>query len=215
MKSSSPRLCLIDDDSAVRSSLQFLLRDVKVPLVMYPSGREFFDQGRMDEIGCILLNQRMPHMSGSQVLERLRQDRIPIPVIFLTGYADVPFAVSMTQRGAFDVLEKPFEERVLLERVQNAFARFEQRRQARTEKAVLAERIERLTRREREVMILMATGLKNKDIAKKMEISPKTLDIHRTKVMEKMEARTAADVVRWELYAQADEENWPGSLGHL
>lgn len=215
MKATSPRLCLIDDDEAIRTSLRLLMRDAKIPLVAFASGREFLEKAQQDEIGCILVNQRMPGMSGSQLLEHLRDKGVPIPIIFLTGYADVPFAVQMTRGGAFDVLEKPFQENVLLERIQDAFARFEQMRQARAERALLQERMERLTRREREVMDLMVAGLKNKDIAKQMEISPKTLDIHRTKVMEKMEARTVADIVRWGLFARAVEDDWPGSVGHI
>src|SRR5215207_2663691 len=107
MKETSPHLCLIDDDAAIRASLQFMMRDAKIPLVAFASAREFLEKANKDEIGCILLNQRMPGMTGSQLLEHLREEGVPIPVIFFTGYADVPFAVQMTRGGAFDVLEKP------------------------------------------------------------------------------------------------------------
>ncbi|MFO0967205.1 MAG: response regulator [Gemmataceae bacterium] len=214
MKRSQLRLCLVDDDEGIRASLRLLTSDAGIPFTAFASGPEFL-AADLSDVGCILLNERMPGMRGSEVQQELRKRGEVIPVIFLTGSADIPFVVRVVQAGAFDVIEKPFHEKSLLERVDSAFARSEQRRRVRAEKAIIAARLDRLTRRELEVLDLIVAGKKNKDIADELQISPKTLDIHRAKVIEKMEARTVADAVRWRLFSQSSEEHWPRGVGYL
>lgn len=215
MNTPSPLICLVDDDAAVRSSILLLMRDSGFDLAMFPGGREFLEHEGAGDFDCLLLNLRMPEMSGLEVLDRMRSLGSSVPVIFVTGYASVELAVQMIRSGAFDVLEKPFCEERLLDLVRRAVEVSSQLRQIRKEKIIIQDRFDRLTRREREVLALMVEGDRNSEIARKLEISPKTLDIHRTKVLEKLEARTIADAVRWRIFAQTPEADWPGSVGHL
>lgn len=212
-KASKLSVCLVDDDAGVRNSLRLVMKDANIPLVSLTSSKDFLDNFNPQGVGCILLDVRMPGMSGMELQETLRERKLAIPIILLTGHADVPLAVKAVKAGAFDVLEKPFQEDLLIERVQNAFGLNEQWQKAARDREVISERVSRLTRREREVLDLMVAGKKNKDIAVELGISPKTLDIHRSKVMEKMEARTVADLVRWRLFEQSPD--MLGQAGYL
>ncbi len=215
-KSSKLSVCLIDDDAGVRNSLRLVMKDAGIPLVSFTSGQDFIDNFDPAGIGCILLDQRMPGMNGLELQQNLRERNVSIPVILLTGHADVPLAVQAIRAGAFDIVEKPYKEELLTERIRAAFAAFDEMQKSRKEKATIVERINRLTRREKEVLDLMVAGKKNKDIAVELGISPKTLDIHRSKVMEKMEARTVADLVRWRLFElTSGKVALPGGAGGL
>jgi two-component system response regulator FixJ len=212
-KATKLSVCLIDDDAGVRNSLRLVMKDANVPLITFVSGQDFLDNFNPAGIGCLLLDVRMPGMSGIELQDTLRERGLTIPIILLTGHADVPLAVKAVKDGAFDVVEKPYKEEVLIERIHKAFGLFEQLQRKVKDKEVITDRIGRLTRREREVLDLMVAGKKNKDIAEELGISPKTLDIHRSKVMEKMEARTVADLVRWRLFEQS--AGALGEAGHL
>lgn len=212
-KTTKLSVVLVDDDAGVRTSLKFVMKEAGLPLASFTSAKDFLDNFNPEGVGCILLDVRMPGMSGMELQETLQERGLAIPIIILTGHADVPLAVKAVKAGAFDVLEKPFKEEILLERVEKAFALNEEWQKASHDKEVITDRIGRLTRREREVLDLMVAGKKNKDIAAELGISPKTLDIHRSKVMEKMEARTVADLVRWRLFEQC--QAMVGQAGYL
>jgi two-component system, LuxR family, response regulator FixJ len=177
------------------------------------SGQDFLDNFNPAGVGCVLLDVRMPGINGLELQHVLQERGLAIPVILVTGHADVPLAVKAVKGGAFDVLEKPFREEALLERVHKAFDVFEHLQKTAKDKEIISDRISRLTRREREVLDLMVAGKRNKEIADELGISPKTLDIHRSKVMEKMEARTVADLVRWRIFEQS--AGAVGEAGHL
>ncbi|MFO0968283.1 MAG: response regulator [Gemmataceae bacterium] len=202
-KVKKPTVCLVDDDAGVRNTIRLVMKEANIPLVSFTNSQDFLANFHADDVACILLDLCMPGMSGLELQETLRERGLTIPIILLTGHADVPVAVQAVKAGAFDVIEKPFQEDHLLERIQAAFAIHEQWQKHADAKGAIVERIGRLTRREREVLDLMVAGKKNKDIAVELGISPKTLDIHRSKVMEKMEARTVADLVRWRLFEQS------------
>ena len=136
-------------------------------------------------------------MSGLELMHKLEKKNMALPVILLTGHADIPFAVKAIRGGAFDVIEKPFKDKALIDRVKAALAMSQKWRDIQAERKAIAVRIAKLTRRERQVMEMLVSGMKNKMIAEELGISRKTLDIHRSKVMGKMEARTVADLVRW------------------
>jgi FixJ family two-component response regulator len=213
MARKSPRwnVCLIEDAAEVRNSLRILFEEAGLPLTTFPTAQEFFDGATLDDCGCLILAQNLPGISGLDFFERLKPEH-GMPVIFLCGRGEVPFAVAAMRAGAFDVQQKPLRGDALLESVRRACAHHERLRVARLEKDAILERIGRLSRRELQVLDQMVAGKKNRDIARDLEISEKTLDIHRLKVLEKLEARTVADAVRCRLLSRADAAAWPDAL---
>ncbi len=187
---------LVDDDSAVRESIRWLLESVSLEVVEYASPQAFLDAPRRDVPTCIVLDVRMPTMSGLDVQERLARSGDSTPIIFITGHADVPSAVRAFKGGAVDFLEKPFSEQMLLDRVHAALRRDSEQRRERSERARWRQRYETLSPREREVLDHVVRGEPNKIIADKLEINIKTVEIHRTRVMRKMEADSLAALVR-------------------
>jgi two-component system response regulator FixJ len=205
-----PTVCLVDDDAAVREAFAVLLKSAGLKLMTFSSANEFLGGFEPRNVGCIILDVRMPGMSGLELQEILYQRKVHIPMIILTGHADVPLAVQAVKNGAFDVIEKPFNEELLLERIQKAFGLYNDWKKIEADRRAISDRLGRLTPRELEVLDLMVGGRTNKAIAEHLGISRKTLDIHRSKVMEKMEARTVADLVRFRLL-----EKYPPSGGAL
>lgn len=187
---------LVDDDSAVRESIRWLLESVSLEVVEFASPQAFLDAPRRDVPTCIVLDVRMPTMSGLDVQERLARSGDTTPIIFITGHADVPSAVRAFKGGAVDFLEKPFSEQMLLDRVHAALRRDNEQRKERSERARWRQRYETLSPREREVLDHVVRGEPNKIIADKLEINIKTVEIHRTRVMRKMEADSLAALVR-------------------
>jgi FixJ family two-component response regulator len=187
---------LLDDDSRFRESLGHLLDSVGLSLEAYPSAQDFLNAYQRGSGGVLILDIRMPGMSGLELQQRLREQGENLATIVVSGHGDVPMAVRALKAGALDFLEKPFNEQVLLERIQQGVEEVRRYRQLQAEQGEVLKRIELLTPREKEVMDLLVSGLANKDIAVKLNISRKTLDIHRSKVMQKMEAETTADLVR-------------------
>jgi FixJ family two-component response regulator len=196
-------ICLVDDDAAVRNAFKLLMKSAGINLITFGSAQEYLAGFEPKNIGCIILDVRMPGMSGLELQEILKQRRVNIPVIILTGHADVHLAVQAVKTGAFDVLEKPFNHDLLLERIHKAFDVFSEWQKVEVEREEIAERLAELTPRELEVLDLMVGGRTNKMIAEYLGISRKTLDIHRSKVMGKMKARTVADLVRWRMLDQS------------
>jgi two-component system response regulator FixJ len=197
MNHTKPTVYLVDDDKSLRDSLRVLLKSASMPLVSFASAEEFLEAVPEGAVGCLLVDVRLPGMGGLELIEQLKERNIAMPVILLTGHADVPTAVKAIRAGALDFVEKPAKDKALTERLRPALKLAEKWRETQTERDTIAKRLGKLTPRERQVMEMLVAGKKNKMIAEELGISRKTLDIHRAKVMYKMEARTVADLVRW------------------
>ncbi len=187
---------VIDDDQDVREALQLLMESVGRPVRLYASASEFLDGFDPNRAGCILLDVRMPGMSGLDLQARLAAERLHPPIIVITGHGDVPMAVRAMQAGALEFLEKPFNDQVLLDSVHRALEKDAQQRGEASRLAELRARYQRLTEREKEVLGLVADGKMNKVIAADLHVSQSTVEAHRAKVMEKMEARSLSDLMR-------------------
>jgi two-component system, LuxR family, response regulator FixJ len=195
-KDSQALVFVVDDDEAVRSSTKLLLKSVGLPAVTYASAQEFLDNYDPMQPGCVVLDVRMPLMSGLELQQLLNIRGAIIPVIFITGHGDIPMAVEAMQHGAFDFLQKPFRDQDLLDRVQKALEKDRVNRVQLREKTRIQERRESLTPREREILELMTRGKPNKVMAADLGVSQRTVEIHRARVMEKMGASSLAQLVR-------------------
>ena len=196
MKERTPVVFIVDDDEAVRSSLRLLLKSVgQVPEAL-GSAREFLRKYDPMQPGCLVLDVRMPEMSGLELQEQLNLLGAVIPVIFVTGHGDVPMAVEAMQAGAFDFLQKPFRDQDLIDRIQRALEKDRANRALLAERAVIRQHLESLTPREREVLQMVASGKPNKIMASDLGVSQRTVEIHRARVMEKMGATSLAQLVR-------------------
>jgi two-component system response regulator FixJ len=188
---------VIDDDDAVRDSLAFLLASAKLPVKTYESATEFLAQvGDLGGGGCIVTDVRMPEISGIDMLRRLRQRGITIPVIVMTGHGDIPLAVEAMKLGASDFFEKPFDDDGLLEAVRNCLARQQGDEQRNAQRAKIQHNLATLSNRERQVLDGLVAGKPNKVIAFDHSISPRTVEIYRANVMTKMGAATLSELVR-------------------
>ena len=196
MKELVPTAIVIDDDDAVRSSLKLLLRSVKLPVVVYASAQEFLPKYSVDQPGCLIVDVRMPGMSGLELQQQLNLRGAMIPVIFITGHGDISMAVEAMRQGAFDFLPKPFRDQDLLDRVQKALEKDAKNRQEIAQTDRVKELFESLTPREREVLELVTSGKPNKVMAADLGVSQRTIEIHRARVMEKMHANSLAQLVR-------------------
>lgn len=193
---SEPTVFIVDDDQAVVRSLRWLIESVQLEVETFASAQEFLDGYDAAQPGCLVLDVRMPGMSGIELQERLAAQRIRVPIIFITGHGDVQMAVRAVQAGAFDFIEKPFNDQDLLDRIQRAISFDSERRERDTQRAQLSALFVSLTPREREVMDLVVGGMSNKAVANTLGLSAKTVEVHRAKVMEKMRARSVSDLVR-------------------
>lgn len=192
----TPHAYLIDDDEAIRDSLSWLLQSRGVPCLAYASAEAFLDDWTSALTGCILLDIRMEGMGGPELFTLLQERGSVLPVIFLTGHGDVPMAVSALKNGAFDFVEKPFNDNELVNRVVEALKLDEtQRAQASTVDSVNA-RLATLTTRERQVMELVLAGKLNKIIADELQISMRTVEVHRSNLFDKMGVRTAVELAQ-------------------
>ena len=207
MKEKPATVFVVDDDDAVRTSLRLLLKSVGLPVETFASAQEFLDAFDADRAGCLVLDVRMPGMSGLELQQELNQRGATIPVVFITGHGDVPMAVEAMQHGAFDFLQKPFRDQDLLDRVQRALARDAESRAALAARAQIAERLASLTPRELEVMRLVTRGKANKVIGGELGVSQRTVEIHRAHVMEKMQAGSLAELVRMVLDSDEATQN--------
>jgi two-component system response regulator FixJ len=196
----SPLICVVDDDEAVRDSLAALFEAEGFEVASFASGRDFLDGG-LTRAGCVVSDVRMPDMNGHELLAVLSQRASAPPVIMITGHGDVPMAVRAMRLGAVDFLEKPFDAGMLLARVRDVLSA------ARGVDDAIADihhRLELLTPREREVLEQLVIGRSNKAIGLELEISPRTVEIHRARVMEKMAAGSLSELVRLALAAGID-----------
>jgi two-component system, LuxR family, response regulator FixJ len=193
---SQPTVFVVDDDEAVRGSLKLLLRSIGLPVIAYPSAQDFLAAYRTEQAGCLILDIRMPGMSGLELQQQLNVRGAVIPVVFISGHGDIPMAVEAMQHGAFDFLQKPFRDQDLIDRIQKAMERDAASRDQLRQLGRTQEGFDSLTAREREVLGLMVLGKQNKVMAGELGVSQRTVEIHRARVMEKMAARSLAQLVR-------------------
>lgn len=187
---------VVDDDEAVRDSLRLLLDSVDLRCKTYASATEFLGDHNPDQHSCIVADIRMPGLSGLDLQEELNRRTSTIPILFITGHGDVPMAVDAMKSGALDFIQKPFRDQDLLDRIHQALERDEERRADNREVAEVRSRMAKLTGREMEVMERVVTGQANKVIALDLGVSQRTVEIHRARVMQKMKARSLAELVR-------------------
>lgn len=192
----TPHAYLVDDDEAIRDSLGWLLQSRGVNCTTYASAEDFLDAWRPSLTGCILLDIRMAGMSGPELFDRLRERGSTLPVIFFTGHGDVPMAVSALKNGAFDFVEKPCNDNELVDRVIAAVKLDESQRADAFSADSVNARLATLTARERQVMELVLAGKLNKVIADDLQISMRTVEVHRANVFEKMGIRTAVELAQ-------------------
>ena len=205
MAAPTPTIFVVDDDEGVRNSLRFLLKSVGLTTRALASAKEFLDTYQPTQPGCLVLDVRMPGMSGLELQEQLNLRGATIPVIFITGHGDVPMAVEAMQHGAFDFLQKPFRDQDLIDRIQRALERDVRNRTALTQHEKIRERLESLTPREREVLTLMTRGKPNKVMAAELGVSQRTVEIHRARVMDKSGATSLAQLVRMVMDMESDK----------
>jgi len=190
------KVCIIDDDEAIRESLRLLLFADGLACCTFESADAFLNDGGCAEFDCMLLDIRMPGTDGLELFQILNQEQLPYPVIFITGHGDIPLAVSAIKQGAYDFLTKPFRDGELISRIHAAIEHHQSTREQVQERHLLQDRVGLCTPREQDVMRLLVKGLANKGIAEALGISPRTVEIHRAHVMEKMEADSLPALVR-------------------
>ena len=195
---------VVDDDQAMRNSLKWLIESVGVQVESFASADEFLRQYQAGRSGCLVADVRMPGMSGLDLQDYLVEHRIRIPVVIITGHGDVPMAVRAMKSGAVDFIEKPFNDEVLLDAIRRAIAFEEQQRSHESEHHQIEQRLASLTPREHEVMDMVTEGKSNKEIANTLGVSAKTIEAHRARVMEKMQAGSLAELVRMALSVSND-----------
>ncbi len=202
--SNDGNIYIIDDDQQVRGALALLMESVGLKPQTFSSGMEFLEQFDPEQPGCIILDVRMPGMSGLELQARLAAEPVHPPIIIITGHGDVPMAVRAVQAGAVNFIEKPFNDQVLLDSVHRALEKDAQRRGKASRLAEIKSRLESLTPREKEVMNLVVAGQRNKVIAMNLSVAQSTVEAHRAKVMEKMRAESLSDLMRMVLSLEDD-----------
>ncbi len=199
MPSDKGMVHVIDDDEALRESLAFLLRTAQIDVQSFASATAFLDALPEPNLRCIITDVRMPGLSGIDLLKRLKEMKIDVPVIVITGHGDVALAVEAMKIGAADFLEKPFDDEVLLASVESALKQQEGEMKRHTERADIESRLAALSNRERDVLGGLVAGRANKQIAFDLGISPRTVEIYRANLMNKMQAASLSDLVRMAL----------------
>jgi len=190
---------VVDDDAPVRDAISLLLESVDIPHECFDSAQTFLSSYEPGSRGCLVLDIRMPGMSGLELQEHLLKQHDPLPIIFITGHGDIPMAVEAMKKGAVDFIRKPFRDQELLDRIQEALSHDAEHRAQQADLDAIRAREASLTPREREVFARVAEGQANKVVAIDLGISERTVEIHRSQVMQKMQARNLADLVRMQI----------------
>ena len=204
-RADNPRKALVyivDDDDAIRDSLAFLLEASGISVEAYATAADFLERYRINERACLVLDIRMPGMSGMELQDVLIERGIRLPLIFITGHGDVPMAVEALKKGAVDFIEKPFNDNALLALIDRALRQQQALQEDTQQRSAALARVHTFTPREREVMDMVVTGKLNKTIADQLGISIKTVEAHRARVMEKMQAKSLADLIQMTLGAR-------------
>ena len=196
MTERQPIVFIVDDDASVREALKSLIRSVGLHVELFGSATEFLETQRPDALSCLVLDVRLPGISGLDLQHRLADANVHIPIIIITGHGDIPMSVRAMKAGAIEFLTKPFRDQDLLDAIQVALERNRTRRQREAEIAVLRERFESLSPRERDVVTKVVSGMLNKQIADEIGIAENTVKVHRSRAMEKMQAQSLADLVK-------------------
>ncbi|MEW8630650.1 MAG: response regulator transcription factor [Candidatus Thiodiazotropha sp.] len=204
MDQSKPTVFVVDDDEEVRGALKLLFESVGLPVICYPSAVDYLDQFDESLPGCLVVDIRMPGMSGLDMQEKLAERQIHPPVIIITGHGDVPMAVRAVQAGAVDFIEKPFRDQILLDSVHRAIEMDAERRGEASRLSEIREHLNQLTPREREVLDLVISGMRNKNISEQLGITLSTVEAHRSRVMEKMQADSLSHLMRMMLTLEKD-----------
>ncbi|MTW21864.1 response regulator transcription factor [Allochromatium palmeri] len=202
---------LVDDDQGMRDSLTLILELAGYPVLSFPSPAAFLAAFSPGARGCLVLDQRMPDMTGLDLQRELLERGARLPIIFLSAFGDIPTTVHAIQNGAIDFLEKPASTEQLLQRIEDAFAEDRRRREEAATEHDILERFRQLTPREHEVLTLTTCGLTNKDIARQLGISPRTVENHRARMMEKMGAGNLAELCRMSAVCQSSATRPNGS----
>ncbi len=199
MTDGKPTVFVVDDDEPVRDAIGLLLDTVDIGHEEYASAQEFLNAYDKSRTGCLVLDIRMPGMSGLELQDHLLADNAPIPIVFITGHGDIPMAVEAMKKGALDFIRKPFRDQELLDRIHEALSVEEENRQAFADLEEIRQRVATLTPREHEVFERVAEGQANKVVAIDLSISERTVEIHRSQVMQKTKARSLADLVKMKI----------------
>lgn len=195
MKSSNPIVFIVDDDASVRRALERLIRSAGFDAESFPSAQNFLCSARHDRPACVVLDIQMPGITGLELQEQLGGAGLNMPIVFVTGHGSVPVSVRAMKAGALDFLEKPFDEQDLLDTVRRAIDRDTEARLSQAEVSEIQQRIGSMTPREREVFARVISGMLNKQIAAELGTTEKTIKVHRSRVMEKMQVRSVAELV--------------------
>lgn len=201
-----PTIFVVDDEADIRDALRLLLNSVGLEVETFGSAQTFLDTYDPARPGCLILDVRMPGMCGPELQEKLQAKQISIPIIIITGHGDVPTAVRTMKAGAIDVIEKPFNDQTLLDRVQQALQQDQQQRQEQDKRERIEARLALLTPRETEVMKGIVEGKLNKVIAADLGLSTRTVEIHRARIMDKMQTRSLSNLVQMVLFVQPNQQ---------
>jgi two-component system response regulator FixJ len=204
-KPRGPTIYIVDDDDSMRHAIALLLKSVDYNSITFSKPSEFLARFDANVHGCLVLDIRMPEMSGLEIQQQLNRSGAILPVIFITGHGDIPMAVQAMKDGAFDFLTKPFRDQELLDRINNALQQDAENREAVERHADLRARVSSLTPREQEVFHLIVDGKANKVVAIDLGLSERTVEIHRSNVMEKMGARSVAHLVKMHLSLHGEQ----------
>lgn len=205
MNALNPVVYIVDDDEAVRDSLGFLMKSVGLRHRTCQNAKSFLDEFNLDSCGCLILDIRMPGMSGLDLQKELTKRHSILPIIFITGHGDVPMAVEAMREGAFDFIQKPFRDQDLIDSVHNALQLDSRHRAALIQREQILRNMNTLTERERQILDRVIDGKSNKAIAAELYLSQRTIEVHRAHVMEKMQADSVAHLVR--MIVNINEEN--------